>query len=692
VPAVPAVLRDSLAVDRGAFRPLRGLRSALAVTLALGIGIALRQPAAGVLATVGALTAGTVSLTQGARTPFARMALAGAATALSTTVGSLTAHNLAVELVALAVWAAVAGLLAGSGPAGAVVGVQAVVGLIVLGRFPMSALGAVRSGGEVLLGTAVQLLVCAVLRPPARDTVERQALAALADDLVRWCREPDGTWTGRTATELEEARGLLDRRPDAAGAAPLRALLVSLSRSRLEVSVLGVEYIRAPSERRKHIGLLLAGAADDLERLAEALRSGHSHPARGDEALSALLGEDAGPLAPGDLAGRRARALAGQLRGARVSLTDWVSTRPHPGDLLHAPHPVRLERLRQTASAVRHPTEAAARHAVRLAVLLPLAEGLARVLPLQRGYWVALTAVVVLKPDYVSSVRRGFGRMIGTLLGVVPVTLVVGVLHPRGLLLVAIVGVLAWAAYTSFQAGFALFSAWLAALVVVLLDVITPGGVSVALERAIDTVLGGAMALLAFLLLPAWEGPAVRHTVAALVEAEDRYAASLLAAYGGEPPSREELARLAGVAREARKTAEASVERAAAEPTRSGSPEHVDVARNALASTTRMASSLRVLHAQAVEGVPQPLPPDLLGAFATQLHQALGISVRRLRGEPDEAELPELREAVGHLTRVADDATLPRRVIARQADELVDAVDTLLFAVGARTSRDAATT
>ena len=337
-------------------------------------------------------------------------------------------------------------------------------------------------------------------------------------------------------------------------------------------------------------------------------------------------------------------------------------------------------------------TEAAARHAVRLAVLLPLAEGLARVLPLQRGYWVALTAVVVLKPDYVSSVRRGFGRMIGTLLGVVPVTLVVGVLHPRGLLLIAIVGVLAWAAYTSFQAGFALFSAWLAALVVVLLDVIAPGGGSVAIERAIDTVLGGAMALLAFLLLPAWEGPAVRHAVAALVEAEDRYAASLLAAYGGEPPSREELARLAGVAREARKTAEASVERAAAEPARSGSPEHVDVARNALASTTRMASSLRVLHAQAVEGVPQPLPPDLLGAFATQLHEALGIAVRRLRGEPDEAGLPELREAVDHLTGVADDAPLPRRVIAREANELVDAVDTLLFAVGARTSRDAATT
>lgn len=719
-------LRAALAVDRGAFLPLRGLRAAIGVGLALGIGVSIGQPAAGVLAAVGALTAGTVSLTQGARTPLATMAVAGAATALSTAVGSLTAHVLPAAVLALAIWGAVAGLLAGAGPAATVVGVQAVVGLVVLGRFPLTPAGAAAAAGEVLLGSAGQVLLCALLRAPARHLLERRALARLADDLARWCRDPGGSWTSSTASSLEDARTLLQRRPDAPAIPPLRSVLLGLARSRLEVSVLCVAHERSVGHQQARIGRLLAAAAVDLGRFAEVLRTGQEGGAPGDQTLAAVLedqergaagstdaprpGEQrssaAGPKsAPrpkeqesaagsqdrpraqdgatgsGDLALRRAEALAGQLRGTRVSLSSWASARPAPSEVLRAARPHRADRLVQAGQALRHPSASAARHAVRLAVLLPLADGVARLLPVQRGYWVALTAVVVLKPDYATSSRRSLGRVIGTLLGVVPATLLVGALHPRGLPLVAVVGVLAWAAYASFQAGFALYSGCLAALAVVLLDVVTPGAASVAGARAVDTLLGGALALLGFLVLPAWEGPALREAVARLIEAEDVYAVELLSAYGERPASREVIAGRARQVRQARAAAESSLGRAAAEPVRTGSPVHATLARDVLAGTARVASSLHVLHAQAVEGVPEPATTAELAPFTAELHAALLLGAEQVRsGGPDTAP-PDLR-AAGRLLIAPAGGSPARRVLAREAEELIDAVDTLLFATG----------
>ncbi len=62
--------------------------------------------------------------------------------------------------------------------------------------------------------------------------------------------------------------------------------------------------------------------------------------------------------------------------------------------------------LRQVVAAA-SPSSPAFRHGVRLAVVIPLATELARLLPLQRGYWLAVTTVIVLKPDFTATVSRG---------------------------------------------------------------------------------------------------------------------------------------------------------------------------------------------------------------------------------------------------------------------------------------------
>ena len=59
----------------------------------------------------------------------------------------------------------------------------------------------------------------------------------------------------------------------------------------------------------------------------------------------------------------------------------------------------------------------AARHAVRLAVLVPLTDIFIRSFGVQRGYWVALTILVVLRPDFAQTFQRSLMRVLGTLIG-----------------------------------------------------------------------------------------------------------------------------------------------------------------------------------------------------------------------------------------------------------------------------------
>jgi len=678
-----AWVRGALAVDRGAFVPLRGLRCALAVTLTLGGGIAVGQPVPGVLATVGALTAGVVSLTQGARTPYLTMAAAGTATAVSTFVGSATGHSLPAVLVALAVWGTAAGLLSAAGQAATTVGVQAVVGLLVTGRFPLSPGGAAVAAAEVLLGTAVQLLICAVLRPPVRDRPARLALAAVAEQLAAWARHPEDLGrTGGTAQALLAAQGLV--RGASVGPAPaaLRSILATLTRARLEISVLNGEHERSAGPQRVRLAAYLAAAGHDLDAAAAALRRGRAGTGAGDEALGPLLY----PADEGGFADHRAGALAGQLRALRVALAAWADERPRAADLLHSAQPGRVgSGLRAGAAAVLHPDRAARRHAARLAVLLPATDALARLPPLPRGYWVALTAVVVLKPDFATTTRRGLGRIVGTLVGVVPATLVVGALHPRGFWLVALVGVVAWAAYTSFPAGFALFSGCLAALVVVLLDVVDPRPLSAAGARALDTLLGGGLALLAYLAFPTWENPVVPDAVGRLLAALDVYASMLLEGYAGTAPARREaLGRAAQAVRAQRAAAEASIARAAGEPARTRVADLTRV-RDVLTAASRVERSLHVLHAQLHEGAPG-LPREPIEAFAAALHAALAAVTADLFVPGSGGPQPDLRAASGELSTgtagqaagVAADAS---RVLARAADELADAGDAMRFAV-----------
>jgi uncharacterized membrane protein YccC len=144
----------------------------------------------------------------------------------------------------------------------------------------------------------------------------------------------------------------------------------------------------------------------------------------------------------------------------------------------------------------------ACQHAIRLAVCLALADALARIAGLPRGYWVPLTVAIILRPDFATTFSRSVARLLGTGLGLLIATGLVHWLFGGMWERIVLVGVLAFAVRLIGPANFGLAAVPLTGLVVVLLSLAGAPPEEAIIDRGIDTALGGALALAAFLLWP----------------------------------------------------------------------------------------------------------------------------------------------------------------------------------------------
>jgi hypothetical protein len=126
---------------------------------------------------------------------------------------------------------------------------------------------------------------------------------------------------------------------------------------------------------------------------------------------------------------------------------------------------------------------------------------MSRQLPVQRGYWLVVAAATVLRPEFAATFTRGTERALGACLGVALAGAIAVGLHPAGGVTVVIVGLLAWAGYATFPASFAVGFGCITAVVVFLLDTISPDTLATAEARLLDTLVGGTIGLLAYALV-----------------------------------------------------------------------------------------------------------------------------------------------------------------------------------------------
>lgn len=665
------------------------LRNAAGVVLPLAAGIASGHVAVGLGIAAGALNTMFTDQPGPYRLRMQRMLLTALAAGVSAFVGGMIGPHTALLVLAALLWGIGGGLLVALGTDAGRAGLTSMILLVITAAQPGDVSSAAATGALIFAGGVLQTLFAIAAWPLQRYRPERHALAEICRQLAANARLPhDHTQAPPVTQALLDVESLLHgtHRERGEPMEIFRILAELVERIRLELLALGDLRAVLDGEPRATLGRALEYAARALDALATALESGASPLT----ASAAMEGFDAALAALIELRGRstnrrtqrqlviaiaRAQGLAGQLRAA-LRNTDFAGSR---GELRAYAAEERLPRSLRQRSALSvlranlSLSSIAFRHALRCGVCLALAIAGERALGIPHGYWVPMTTAIVLKPDFAGTFSFGLLRVVGTLLGLVLTTALVHYAFGGDWERLVLLALLSIGFRMLVTVHYALGVMMLTGLVVILLsfDGIAPGATMYA--RGIATVVGSALALLAYALWPTWERQRVRPALATMLDAYRSYFATL--------PQDDVAAHAAArtAARSARTNAQASIDRMRGEPRRDR--RLVVLAEGVFANANRFVRACMALEALLLDA--RTLPDrDRLLAYAARLDAALSALAASLRDEAPPPDLRGLREEeraiAEHLEATAgDDQAGAAAAVAEALDRMTDSVDTL---------------
>ena len=145
------------------------------------------------------------------------------------------------------------------------------------------------------------------------------------------------------------------------------------------------------------------------------------------------------------------------------------------------------------------------RHALRLATVITVAQCITYWLPIPKGYWIALTALVALKPNFGGTLEIIGQRVLGTVVGGIVGIALVNFIHGFGATTFCIL-LLMFVAMSLRALSYSVFITLFTPAIILLLNAIGSGGWEVGVTRIADVLIGGALALLgSYFLFPSWE-------------------------------------------------------------------------------------------------------------------------------------------------------------------------------------------
>jgi uncharacterized membrane protein YccC len=663
------ILRDAVALNRSGLALGRSLHLAVGVAGPLAVGVATGHALEGVAVAGGAVVVGFTDLGGPYPARLRLMLITAVLVTASSFVGFLAGQGDWPAVVALGLWGFAAGLIVALGQAPAFAALAAALGLLLAEDFPCGVHEALRRAAYVLAGGLIQAVLAILLWPFRPALPEREAAAAACDGLAvvagEWPEPPRSSAfipaAARAESMLAAHRTWGARRTEVANR--LRRFTDGLERIYGELIALQDERRRVTSSDAAVLDSAVAGVGHALRSVAHALRRRRRPPAVAVEASAAEAGALSGP------AGRslhaiqeRVRELATLASGPDVDAAVAPARQPRADPMRHGSARAIL-RANLTRDSM------AFRHGVRLGVTLAGAVLTYRVLPLGRGYWVPLTVIFVLRPDFGATFTRGLQRYAGTAIGVVLATLVAVSLKPGDWVETVLIGVFSWVCYAFLFANYGIFTAAVTALIVFFVSLEGVSTYTAIVDRTIDTAIGGALALGAFLFWPTWEGKAdVGANVATLLDRQEAFVVAVLAdaVEPGRDRGATEDARSA--ARLARTNAEASLERALSQPERT---------RGDLASLTGVLYATRslgdaILATDARLGdEPRREPMPALAGLADALTDTLAAVARAVR----EQDLPATAGLRGTHEALPDD--VPAWIV-RDTAEMVESIETMV--------------
>lgn len=678
--ALRQLYTDAVRLNFSQSDPIVSARNALGLVLPLALAAALGSPLTGVQASIGALQTAFADRPGPYRLRVIRMLGTALAAGLTAGLAAGFGDNLAASAVLVLICAFVAGELLALGPSAAQVGIAATAAALVLGHIPESPGAAVRTGLLVVAGGVVQTVLAIAAWPLRRHRPERLSLATLYIELAGLAREPiDAGTSPPLGTAIADTRAVLrgaghDHGPSVEA---YRVLLDEAVRARQDILVLSAYAERLSEEQaaaaESTVRWGLGRAAEVLDAIAALLRSGHQldDVARGRtqqliadvDGVTTQLGDSLTERA----AANRLSTLAGQLR----AMTETARTGAGEGATDEdADAPARGLRLRDPLAVIRANLDLrspALRHATRLAVLVTLSDVVTRAAGIQRGYWIPLTILVVLRPDFASTFQRSLLRTLGTLVGLVVASVLVHYLFGDWqAAMIVLLGLFFFGMRLAGPTNMGLSSIFLAGVVVILLSIAGYPAHTTVVDRSIDTAVGGVIALGAALLWPNWERGRVPERLSDLLGSYRDYLQMMI-----DPnTTRAHRSAVRSDARLARSGAEASLDRARAEPV--DAQAIVDLGSAVLAHSHRLVHALTAIDASRTAATVY----EQVQAFRELVDRTLS-TLATLQTAVRTGVSPEPVDSLRELQSQLDESGQLAAPLIEATDRLVDSLDSM---------------
>ncbi|HEY0669427.1 MAG TPA: FUSC family membrane protein [Sphingobacteriaceae bacterium] len=164
------------------------------------------------------------------------------------------------------------------------------------------------------------------------------------------------------------------------------------------------------------------------------------------------------------------------------------------------------------------------RYAVRLAIVCLTGYLIAKALPFaHHSYWILLTILVILKPGFSLTKERNMQRMVGTLIGGIAGAGIVYFITDQTVLLVLLI-IFMIAAFSFQRLNYIISVLFMTPYILILFSLLGVGGINVAQERIIDTLIGCSIAFVAsYFVLPSWEYPQLKNYMQEILIANYKY-------------------------------------------------------------------------------------------------------------------------------------------------------------------------
>jgi len=633
------------------------------------------------------------------RTRAATLAALTAGGAAAAALGTFAASHHAVAVPLTFVVAFACSLARAYGIAGASVGVSVLnIYVIALGYPPTSPGEALGRSGFVVVGGCWAMLVALVLWPlrpyrPVRLAVAEayRAVGDYAEELAAVSRDGQPIGPIRVRIALETARAALATvrrgRPGETGRGE-RLLVLGEIADQLFGQLFGLSDVVAtipPELCRPAAQAALDGSLSDVAATMRAIADGIEEERRavplavgwrGDSLRAALPSTGNGPGAEDDgLTHYRQAAVLLDRLAEYAGLGAAVTAGLNQGGSLPA-----IERPREVEDpeqgppllgplrAVLSPGSIVLRYALRVGLVTAVAVALTGALGLKRGYWVTITAVIILQPYSGATSQRALQRVLGTVVGGALTAMLAALFHDPVAIL-ALAFLMSGLSVALLPLNYAVFSIFLTPTFVLLAEA-SAGDWHLAGVRILNTVLGGGLALLGSRLLwPSPEAERFPSYLAAMVRAMRAYFDQVVARFGDRG---QEASRALRTARRdvglAILNADESFQRLLGE--HRGPPEHLAPVMTLLTYARRFTASIAAL-ALSRHSI-DTTPPETLAAFAPAVDTALDDLAGALEEGRPPTPLPELPA-----TDAGESPLLRGRLtrLARQLKTLHQAVD-----------------